>query len=624
MAGYIPLVKCRVLYLGSSIPIETSVGLEAVQHPLRERYGCSDVDGGRAKVSGIDSTLTVYSSGILLQYMDDPTACTWFPIQTLHVCCSVKPVRTGYGCKFVPTDSLEAAGSVEPPIFAAITRRAKGIKVLECHAFITKTDETSFALVQSCTHAFQHREGWLQDQPPIETLIQTAARLIPAEKAHKARNNPDVGSFSFRDKAKRYTLDNLSLDDEPRKIYLEDYMKPAPEPPRPKPKPQAQPRPPPRPDPEPEKPAPAPAAQPVNQQPIIQILPQTANSGPQNYPPATYFIQVPQPAASAPEPAKPLPPPIQVVQQPQQPPQIQYVQQPAEPKTQYVQMLPQGQLVQYQKEQQQQPAMQWSLQPRVVQVPNPAPQPAPESKVPPQTVIKAYFSNWDDTPHKAVMVSPESPYKEEPAYPVDEEKRKKRHHHHHHKKEKPANNYYLISTEKQQDKKKKKVVKKKDKDEKEEETYYFLKRPQQSIKIKQIDESDPDPAPAPVPAPAPRKCKDDDDEIIVYYPEGEPDDEEEEEEEEPTSTHEIRYGDMVLNSGSNQGNYPQYGDEEEEGDQYDNAYYPPYNGGVIVEGGPGRGMYQAQVDYGQMGYDFNGYAPYNPFTKGNPDFVYRY
>lgn len=35
---HIPLAKCRVLYLGSAVPLDTKNGLEAVQKPLRERY----------------------------------------------------------------------------------------------------------------------------------------------------------------------------------------------------------------------------------------------------------------------------------------------------------------------------------------------------------------------------------------------------------------------------------------------------------------------------------------------------------------------------------------------------------------------------------------------------------
>ncbi len=47
----------------SAVPLETAVGLEAVQSPLRERYPV-DAEGD---VPGIDAWLTVYSSGVQMQ-----------------------------------------------------------------------------------------------------------------------------------------------------------------------------------------------------------------------------------------------------------------------------------------------------------------------------------------------------------------------------------------------------------------------------------------------------------------------------------------------------------------------------------------------------------------------------
>ena len=37
-ARHIPLARCRALYLGSAVPLDTSQGLEAIQGPCRERY----------------------------------------------------------------------------------------------------------------------------------------------------------------------------------------------------------------------------------------------------------------------------------------------------------------------------------------------------------------------------------------------------------------------------------------------------------------------------------------------------------------------------------------------------------------------------------------------------------
>jgi len=152
------LCKCRVLYLGSAIPLETAVGIEALQNPCRDRY-LQNVDSGN-RASGIDTVLTVYSSGMMLQYTGDDASQNWFPIQNLQVCAAVKAVSGAGALRFVSLDTPTACRSQNPPMFACIMRRPKGIKVLECHVFICKSNQAALALVQSCTHAYQHREGW--------------------------------------------------------------------------------------------------------------------------------------------------------------------------------------------------------------------------------------------------------------------------------------------------------------------------------------------------------------------------------------------------------------------------------------------------------------------------------
>ena len=57
----------------SAVPLETAVGLEAVQQPLRERYSGDDGD-----VPGIDAWCTVFSSGIQMQVRTKPLRlCQW-------------------------------------------------------------------------------------------------------------------------------------------------------------------------------------------------------------------------------------------------------------------------------------------------------------------------------------------------------------------------------------------------------------------------------------------------------------------------------------------------------------------------------------------------------------------
>ncbi|KAE9417258.1 hypothetical protein Angca_000382 [Angiostrongylus cantonensis] len=156
----LPLCRCRVLYIGSSVPTITKDGLQGIQQPLRERYPVEDTPETR----GIDSWLSVWSNGILLEYIegDKKSETAFFPINTLHYCAAVRYVNvTGYaieggGERFLPLDSPFAniPDSPHPPIFAAILRRTTGIKVLECHGFICTNNKAANALVRCCFHAY--------------------------------------------------------------------------------------------------------------------------------------------------------------------------------------------------------------------------------------------------------------------------------------------------------------------------------------------------------------------------------------------------------------------------------------------------------------------------------------
>ena len=197
--------------------METAQGLDAVQLPIRERYPMV----GDGEVPGIDAWLTVFSSGLMLQYVNDKNARTWFPIPTLHVCAAVKGVvqvdgNTGEVTpKFVALDSEAAANTRHPPMFACIMRRTKGVKVLECHVFIAKSNQAAMALVQSSTHAYEHKEGWVDEQPQMDGQGKLQARLIPAEAAPKPdappefyQKPPEHGYFYARDKnlVKQYNV----------------------------------------------------------------------------------------------------------------------------------------------------------------------------------------------------------------------------------------------------------------------------------------------------------------------------------------------------------------------------------------------------------------------------------
>jgi hypothetical protein len=190
---HVPLAKCRVLYLGSSVPLETVQGLDALQVPLRQRYVCS---ASKGDVSGIDLWLKAYSSGLMLTPVDDPVASIWFPIQSLKVCAAIKCVESlasPDSARFVALDSAEAAGTKHPPLFASVMRRGKGIKVLECHVFICKSDHSALELVRSLMYAHDNKDGWLdeEDMPDI-FLAPLHPTIVPDTSSGTAVPPPAV------------------------------------------------------------------------------------------------------------------------------------------------------------------------------------------------------------------------------------------------------------------------------------------------------------------------------------------------------------------------------------------------------------------------------------------------
>ncbi|KDR19999.1 hypothetical protein L798_05965, partial [Zootermopsis nevadensis] len=159
-----PICRCRVLYLGSAVPHVTKDGLQGIQEPLRELYPEQGALGAR----GIDSWLSVWSNGLLLENVDEnhKKVTRFFPIDSLHYCAAVRyvlvPEKTTSGTsqpatpRFLPLDSpfARSPNPSHPPLFAAILRRTTGIKVLECHAFICKREMAANALVRCCFHAY--------------------------------------------------------------------------------------------------------------------------------------------------------------------------------------------------------------------------------------------------------------------------------------------------------------------------------------------------------------------------------------------------------------------------------------------------------------------------------------
>ena len=152
--GPTPICRCRVLYLGSAVPHVTKDGLQGIQEPLKELYP----EDGALGAKGIDSWLSVWSNGFLLENMDEnrKKVTRFFPVESLHYCAAVRYVLvpgTSSGDKvarFLPLDSPFARNPNinHPPLFAAILRRTTGIKVLECHVFICKRETAANALVR--------------------------------------------------------------------------------------------------------------------------------------------------------------------------------------------------------------------------------------------------------------------------------------------------------------------------------------------------------------------------------------------------------------------------------------------------------------------------------------------
>ncbi|XP_050543736.1 uncharacterized protein LOC126906870 [Daktulosphaira vitifoliae] len=155
-----PICRCRVLYLGSAVPHITKDGLQGIQEPLKELYPEQGAIGAR----GIDSWLSVWSNGLLLENVDEnhKKITRFFPIESLHYCAAVRfvlvPEKSNNSTqpRFLPLDSpfARSPNPNHPPLFAAILRRTSGIKVLECHTFICKREMAANALVRCCFHAY--------------------------------------------------------------------------------------------------------------------------------------------------------------------------------------------------------------------------------------------------------------------------------------------------------------------------------------------------------------------------------------------------------------------------------------------------------------------------------------
>ncbi|XP_054154917.1 uncharacterized protein LOC128953460 [Oppia nitens] len=246
-AATTPICRCRVMYLGSAVPHITKDGLQGIQEPLRDLYPehglLGQAGGGGPVAGGIDSWLSVWSNGILVENVDDQgnEMKRFHPIESLHYCAAVRYVSVPRGgqhtnhiangnngtintntnntfaaingnsasstlsstiinggggigasgggggdkvAKFLPLDSpfSRYANTSHPPLFACILRRTTGIKVLECHAFICKKEPAANALVRCCFHAYADtiHAKQIDTESPYEQLDRRRSRSISA------------------------------------------------------------------------------------------------------------------------------------------------------------------------------------------------------------------------------------------------------------------------------------------------------------------------------------------------------------------------------------------------------------------------------------------------------------
>ncbi|CAC5381999.1 unnamed protein product [Mytilus coruscus] len=155
------LIKRRVLYIGTSVSLETADGLEAVQKPLCDRYPVGEND--HLVVKAIETNLIILNTGLQIQFIEEPDAVVFFPISSLTFCAAVRPVTEVNASsgevmtKFVSLNSeLTAQNTKNPAIFTAITRHADG-KTLECHGFICASDKDALDIVKATTMAHIRR-----------------------------------------------------------------------------------------------------------------------------------------------------------------------------------------------------------------------------------------------------------------------------------------------------------------------------------------------------------------------------------------------------------------------------------------------------------------------------------
>ena len=142
------LYQCKVLYIGSAVPIQTARGVEAMQRPLFERY-----PGDLSEVEGIDANLAVLPDCIQMTYTSTGQI-VQFPLRNLNICAAVRCITALNGAtgektkQFVPVNVV-SSDSKHPAVFSVVVRRSQGRQILECHAFICNSNRDALHLVNA-------------------------------------------------------------------------------------------------------------------------------------------------------------------------------------------------------------------------------------------------------------------------------------------------------------------------------------------------------------------------------------------------------------------------------------------------------------------------------------------
>ena len=197
-----PMVRLRVLYIGSAVPLDTVAGLEAIQGPLKERYPVDSDDD--TKIEGIDAFVSINNECIQLQYVNDADQVVQFPISSLSLCAAVRCVSTintatgEKNARFVSLNDPLAGGddAKRPAIFTAMTRRTQGRKVLECHGFICASSQDAMSLVKYASIAGKNykQNGTIKSNRPVQQTVVSNGTTDPLLDGGSTLNRISNGS----------------------------------------------------------------------------------------------------------------------------------------------------------------------------------------------------------------------------------------------------------------------------------------------------------------------------------------------------------------------------------------------------------------------------------------------